>query len=76
MQLRMTITLGEILTIFSILVTFLSIWKAIILPLRRFLLVHLEEHDLMWEDYTKRYGIHYAARRGRGYINPDKEKIE
>lgn len=46
----------------AIVVALVGSARAVVMPIRE----HLEEHDILWEDYNERTGGHYRRRSGRG----------
>jgi len=57
----MTITLGNVLTIVAILGAVAFLYRSVARPV----MIFLHEHDLMWDDYSKRHGLPYRVRWGR-----------
>ena len=62
--LTMTFTLGNIVTIATIIGAVLFIYHKALKPI----IVFCDEHNLLWEDYSIRRGYPYRVARGRnGY---------
>ncbi len=58
-----TISLGNIMMSLSVLIAAASVQRLLLRPC----LMLLEEHNLLWEEYSKRHGMSYRVPRGRGF---------
>lgn len=61
MEWKMTFTLGNLVTIATVLSAVVFIYRMVLLPMK----VFVQEHDLMWEDYSKRHGMGFRIVKGR-----------
>lgn len=69
MQWSMTFTVGNVITIATILTSLAVIYKLLLRPAQQW----FQEHNLMWEDYSVRHHLPYRVRRGRGNtVTPEK----
>lgn len=61
MHFTLAVTLGNLLTILSVVIAFAGAWRLMIRPMR----LWMDEHNLMWEWYSKAHGLPYRFRHGR-----------
>lgn len=70
MDFRLTFTLGNVVTVATVLASLGVIYRLVLRPFR----LYFQEHNLMWEDYSIRHGLPYRVREGRMNGKPAEHK--